>query len=72
MNSKSPAFNSMTYGIYERINGMIYFQELLENIETTMRQYKKIVDLLIMVKQQVLNAAVAVYLPYDVGYMNKV
>ena len=62
----------MTYGIYERINGMIYFQELLENIETTMRQYKKIVDLLIMVKQQVLNAAVAVYLPYDVGYMNKV
>ena len=32
-------FNGMTYGIYDRINGTMYFIELLENFDIKMRQH---------------------------------
>ena len=50
-------------GVYERINSTIYFKELYERIDTTMNQNWRIVDILILEKEQKLNVAAVEYQP---------
>ena len=49
--------------MYERINSTIYFKELYEWIDTTMNQNWRIVDILILEKEQKLNVAAVEYQP---------
>lgn len=53
----------MTYGLYQRINGIIYFTELAVDIKKTMNQHTEMVDLLILEKKQVLNKNTKPYIP---------
>ena len=65
MNFNVAGYNGMTYGIYERINGTIYFKELLERVDIKMDQNSRMVDLLIREKDQALNAAAKVFKPIE-------
>ena len=55
----------MMYGIYERMNGTIYFSELTERLETKMKQHADMVDILIYEKRKALNMAAPPYIPEE-------
>ena len=63
MVAQSIAFAGMTYGLYQRINGTMYFTELAVDIKKTMQQHTEMVDLLILEKKQVLNSEAKPYTP---------
>ena len=61
MNTKGEAFNGMMYGVYERINGTMYFKELYEQVDIAMNQNCRMVDILILEKEQTLNVSAVEY-----------